>query len=301
MGCKIQVWATFGPTDITTDISSNRFRIEVKEPNTEIPNGLERSVEDSWTKAQLKRKIELTDNPVLYLSAPMLEDKGKITLPTEVRGFRYTHALNRDPCFWACTELLKQYKLLSLSTHCHLVSKDGKILFGIKKNQFNQISGFSGFPNAEEDVIELEGRKYLDIYKTIQKRLYSEIGYLVNAFDAIKAVGLVYVGQVSLRGLDSDYVIELDETSWNMQKRFSESAQFEKEIFAVDFEPRKIKGFFKEMHSKGRQISNYALGCSYAIFKGYFGEDEANKLLKTIREEIGITISTSNETDYLRN
>lgn len=168
-----------------------------------------------------------------------------------------------------------------------------------KKNQFNQISGFGGFPNAEEDSVELKGKKYLGIYGTIKKRLHSEIGYLVDAVDNIKAVSITYVDTPNLRGTDSDYLVHLAETSDNAKKRFKESSQFEREIFDIDFEPKKIIGFINEVYKKKKEMSKYALGCSYAVMKAYYGIEESNKLLKTIKD-LGITISTLNETDYFK-
>lgn len=288
---EIQIWNSFF-ADISTDIFSNKFHIKIEDSAKPLPEDLDKKVNDNWNKTK-----KLTDNPTLYLES-IKEEKGIITVNTNIRGFKYTQAFNRNPDFYQLTNELNQYKLLSISTHCHLITKDKKILFGTKKNQFNQISGFSGFPNAEEDSVEIKGEKYLDIYKTIKKRLYSEIGYLVEAVDDIKAVGITYVDTPNLRGTDSDYVVKLAETYDNAKKRFKESLQFERELFIVDFEPKKIIEFIKEI-SKNKEMSKYALGCSYAVMKGFYGVEEANKILDTIKE-LGITIATTNKTDYFK-
>jgi hypothetical protein len=164
---------------------------------------------------------------------------GNVLAITNVRGFKYTHAFNRNPQFHGLTDELSEYRLLSLSTHCQLVTKDNKVLFGTKRNQFNQISNFSGFPNVDEDSTHAEGRRYLDIYRTMKNRLAQEIGGLVKMYDRIQAVGITYVNTPGLRGLDSDYLVPLSETADNARKHFEESFQFEKELYVVDFEPKK--------------------------------------------------------------
>lgn len=290
---EIQIWNSF-LANISTDILNNNFLIEIEDSAKPLPEELEKKVNDNWNNISLRKKI--VDNPILYLES-IEEDKNKIIVKTNIRGFRYTQAFNRNPDFYDLTKELNGYHLLSISTHCHLITNDKKILFGTKKNQFNQISGFSGFPNAEEDSVELKGKKYLDTYRTIKKRLYSEIGYLVDAVDDIKAVGITYVDTPALRGTDSDYIVYLAETSDNAKKRFKESSQFERQLFVISFEPKKIIEFIKQI-SKEKELSKYALGCSYAIMKTYYGQKEATKLLQTIKD-LGITISTSNKTNYL--
>ena len=45
-----------------------------------------------------------------------------------VNSFKYTYTFNRDIDFYDLKHDLNNYKLLSLSTHCHLLSKDGWII-----------------------------------------------------------------------------------------------------------------------------------------------------------------------------
>ncbi|MEK7845634.1 MAG: hypothetical protein AAB257_01575, partial [Nitrospinota bacterium] len=185
-------------------------------------------------------------------------------------------AFNRNPNFYDRTEELNQYKLLHLSTHCHLKTTDNMLLFGTKKNQSNQISGFGGFPNVEKESIKIEGESYLDIYKTLCNRLTAEIGTLVSEIESIQAVGITYVDNPCLRGVDLDYLIELNETSDNARKQFKASAQFKRCLFTVEFKPTKIAAFIEGIYQQKREMSPYALGCIVAEIGGMYGMKEAN-------------------------
>lgn len=296
---EIQVWNTFGPIAITPDVLGNRFRIEVEESAKPLPENLEERVNNHWKQA-VQKNPRLYDDPILYLASPLTEDKasGLTSVKANIRVFRYTHAFNRNPDFHNLTNELNRYGLLSFSTSCFLVTKDNKALFGTKRNQFNQISDFSGFPNLKEDPVAVTaGRRCLDIYVMLLHRLAPEIGSTTGSINSIEAIGLTYVNTQGLRGTDSDYLAYLDETAGNAQRQFKESYQFERQLFAVDFEPAKLLDFFAQVYSQGREMSKYALGCTYSVVRTHFGQKEGEKLLQLVRNQ-GITISTSNETGY---
>lgn len=297
MTSTIQIWNSYGPVNIEPTTITNKFCIEIRKASEKIPEELEKKIDENWEKNCIKNP-KAKNNPILYLAKPLEAGKGRINAVTEERGFKYTQALNRDEILTDPSETLRKYKLLSISTHCHLVTKDNKLLFGTKKNQSNQISGFSGFPNVQEDSIEIVGKKFLKIYETMQNRLRPEIGYLVDAICSIDATGITYVSTPGLRGLDFNYLVKIDETASNIEKRFKENWQFKKELFTVDFEPDRMIEFAKKIHSDDKVMSRYALGCMYQETKAFFEEKDADKLLKTIREDIGVSMSTNNETDY---
>jgi hypothetical protein len=295
---EIQIWNMFGEIPISDDGEGDRLCIRVSNDATPLPEELEKKVDENW-QATTAKSPNAKDNKILFLRSPVIVSDGDITVDTNVRGFRYTQAFNRNPEFQELTDALNAYKLLSISTHAHLLTKDGKLLFGTKKNQFNQISGFSGFPNAAEDCIDADGEKRLAIYGTILNRLKGEMGHLTGAIKDMYALGVVYVNTPGLRGLDTDYFIKLDETAEKAAERFQESFQFDKQLHVVDFHPDKVIGFVKDIHAQGKKMSKYALGCEYLVMKTYFGEKEANRLLDAVRS-LGITMSTDNETGYFK-
>lgn len=293
----IQIWNTFRAS-VGGELNpiENPFVVDILQSRP-VPALLEAEVDAEWQK-NVQKNPKAKDAQILYLESSVdtgvSGDKTPWVLAhASVRGFKYTQTFNRMKEFHGRTEELSAYRLLSFSTHSHLVSKDGKILFGTKKNQFNQISGFGGFPNVAEDA---DG-SFLDVYRTVKNRLKPEIGDLVQAIRNITAVGVVYVDTPALRGTDSDYVVELDETAENVQKKFEASYQFERKLHIVEFEPSKIKDFIQDVHRKGGVMSNYAMGCMFAEVEAFFGKPEADKVLETIRS-IGVSAEAANKTTY---
>jgi hypothetical protein len=293
----IQIWNEFGPIEVRSGITKNAFTIAVREDATPLPEELEKKVDENWTEVSQKNP-EAKNNPILYLAKQPAEDNGIVMVETNTRGFKYTQAYNRNKQYQDKTEELNRYKLLSLSTHCALKTRDNKLLFGTKKNQFNQMSQFSGFPNVEEDCAKRDGILVLDVPKTIENRLKPEIGDLTRAIGSITALGITYVNTPGLRGTDMDYLAELDATSESAQIAFQESAQFQKQLFSAQFEPEAIRKFVQEQTAQGKTISRYALGCLYLITDIYFGPREAQKFKETIQKELKESISTTNETNY---
>lgn len=297
---EIQVWHFFDPIEIYKIFLDNKLVFKInKEIN--LPDNIVKKVDEKWN-AELSKNSKLKDNLTTYLESPLFKDEktGIMHINVISRGYRYSHVYNRTQDFYDLFEDLKKYKLLSISTHCHIISKDNKILFGTKKNQFNQISGFSGFINVNEDSVIINEEKFLDVYKCIINRLKSEIGESVKLISSIKAIGMVYVNTVALRGIDLNFIVNIDDIAENIQKTFEESYQFEKKLYVVDFKPECLMSFFQEIHIQGKQMSKYALGCAYNVMNYYFGKDTSDKLLELIRKDIGISISTTNETNYFK-
>lgn len=296
----IQIWNNFGPIEIPTDIRKSKFTINVNPEAQPLPESLEKEVNSNWKETQRKNP-NAKNNTVLYLIPPKPEQTGQeVQIHTNARGFKYTQAYNRNKDWHQRTDELNAHKLLTLSTHCSILTQDNKLLFGTKRNQSNQISQFSGFPNVEEDCVTTGERRTLDVYGTILNRLRPEIGSLVDAVDSITALGITYVDTPGLRGTDTDYVAKIDVTADRAQQLFQETAQFQKQLFQADFEPDKIREFVKNITRQGKTMSRYALGCLYLATNAYFGEKEAEKFKRTITRNIKESISTKNTTGYFK-
>jgi hypothetical protein len=291
---EIQIWSEFHKIPVSSDAASSKLKINVTDDAATLDQNLMEKVDSNWEKIASTKPVK--DNKILYLTAKPIVEGQVASIDTNVRGFRYTQAFNRNAEFQNLVDDLNKYKLLSLSTHVHLVTNDHKLLFGTKTNQFNQISGFSGFPNALEDCYTADDKKILDVYKTIMNRLTTEMGHLTSAVKDITALGVVYVDTPGLRGTDTDYLIDLDESASKAQERFMESFQFDKELHVVDFKPSKICEYITNLYESGKKMSKYALGCQYLVFKSYF-KDEVELYKKTI-QNLGITLSDHNQTNY---
>src|SRR3989338_11686181 len=301
---EIQVWNTFGPIRINETVGETQFRMRIDTTPLPLPSDLQARVNENWVAVTAKSP-NAKDNLVLYVTSPVVEENGVIVIPTTARTFRYTAAFNRNPTFHDDVAALNQHRLLTISTHCHLVTRDGKLLFGTKVNQFNQISGFAGFPNAAKEAVEIDGTTYLNTYETVRGRLADELKNLSPAVQSINAVGIVYVGRKALRGTDVDYLVRLDETATEAQRIFRDSYkdakqadQFSRDLFAVDFNPSAVSEFIEQVHREGKAMSPYAMGCAVAVANAYFGMEEAERVCTAVREKAGITIANKNETEY---
>ena len=131
---EIQVWHSFEDAyNIEADVLSNNFLIEIKDNAKSLPKELQDRVDGVWNSA-CEKNPKMKDNPVLFLESLSVIEDGKFTANTNTRGFKHTFAFNRNADFQDLTDELRDYSLLTFSTHCHLVTKDNKILFGTKKN-----------------------------------------------------------------------------------------------------------------------------------------------------------------------
>lgn len=298
----VQIWNSFGNGTggvPVRDVPNPDLLITIDEA-PQLPQEIEAIVAASWNAAKEKNP-KLKDNSTTYFAGePQITSEG-ITVPTVARGFRYTFAYNRDKENHNRVEELNQYKLLTLSQHTHIITADGKIMFGVKINQGNQISGFSGFPNVDEDSTAYTGRRVIDLKALTNNRLLSEIGKLTDSIKDIHATGITYVGTPGLRGTDANYLIVLEETAANIERTFKESDQFKKDLFFVEWNPETLAQFFIERTDKGDKISRYALGASFNNIRAVFGEDEASKYLGKVRTLLARTdesIAIGNKTAY---
>lgn len=301
---EIQVWNTLGPIKINENVSDTHFRVRIDADAIPLPTDLQARVDENWAAVTAKSPTA-KDNSVLYVTGAMAEEDGVIVVPTTARNFRYTAAFNRNPIFHDEIDSLNKHKLLTISTHCHVVTRDGKLLFGTKINQFNQISGFAGFPNAAKEIVEIDGTTYLNTSEAVHSRLADELRNLSPAVDSIEAVGMVYVGRKALRGTDVNYLVRVDETATEAQRIFRDSYQdyqkgdqFSRDLCVVDFNPLAVGKFIEKIHGEGKALSPYAMGCTVAVAQAYFGTEGAEQVCTAVREKAGITIATQNETEY---
>jgi len=309
---EIQIWLPLDkPAYIGPSPNKNDVKVEIRDDVLPFPQNLESTVQRVWEKAK-KNKPKLTDNPVSFLTGIQPGDnEGEHIVYVNERGYREAFVFNRDPDFHDMTDFLKHYRLLHLSTHGHIVTKpdtEGRktliippvLLYGTKRNQANQVSGFSGFPNLDEDSTVVDGVRYLDMYQTILNRLCPELNLPEEAVQNVYCVGVVYVGRKGLRGTDLDFVVEVDDSSEDVQKRFRESHQFERELHGVKFDPLSLLTYSQDLSRRDGEMSPYAMGCATAWVNAFFGRDQAEYFAREIKNINGAEITFGNSTNYLK-
>ena len=270
----------------------------------ELPSQIQEDINRNWN-----RTIE--KNPGMYESyVPFLismSGEEEKTIQAQARPFSVISAYHRNTRFYDREQEVQDHSLMHLSSLVHLVTRDNYLLFGTKSNQANQISGFGGFPNIEKESEDSEGDMYLNIQTSLEKKLSHEIGKeLVKTIAHIDAVGMTYTNTLGLRGVDLDYLAELDIPADDAAQLFQESAQFKKSLYKVPFNPLSIQKFITDVyHIPGndgneRNMSRYALGALYHAVHAHYGKDEAENVRDTITKDMHITFAQEDETGYLK-
>lgn len=304
---KIEVWEAFDePLEIKEDSSQNELRVLLDEEPEQIPDEIiDETFEDRWSRLEEEGK---ENGEIPYLETRVEQNENAyIFYMTSKRGFKLTAVMNRqEDLHDTYTQEVFRNKLLSNSTHCHLRTNDGELVFGRKKDQRDQITGFSGFTRIDKDNIAVDSdlednKKELDIFRLIKKRLEPELGEdIVDNISSMNAVGITFVNTPGLRGTDTDYVVDVDLSTQEVEDRFDPDEQFYDELLTVEFKPESMAKFITEHHGDGTEVSKYAAGCMYAEACAYKDEESAKVIAEAIRTEYDTEFSTENTTDYFK-
>jgi hypothetical protein len=295
---EIQIWHQVKePITLSDNLYRNPFRVRIIEEDIELPVALEKEVSEKWTLLVQEKEKLIFEDQVLYLKNLEIQDTNT-QVEVIKRGFRYAAIFNRNLEFHERIGELNKYSLLTISTHVHFVTSDNKLIFGTKKNQGNQISGFSGFPNADKDSKTIGALTYQDMYRTLKTKLGPEAKGLMPKIDMTFPTGVIYVGTPGLRGTDADYLARLEIDSENVQTLFKESHQFDKGLYLVDFKPVQLAEFIKNIHAEGKTISRYALGAMVLETGIFHSPREERRLMDVINEFANTSMIHGNQTDY---
>ncbi len=220
-----------------------------------------------------------------------------VELTLHVTGFKYQQVFNRTAENKHLLNLANQKKILSCSTHVHLLSKDGKLLYGTKKNQFNQLSGFGGFPQVAENykINNEEFMLELKVHDAVKQGLSKEIGTFTNNISEMNYVGLVFVGRHNqgLRGTDLDFLVTLDANAQDIIANFEETNQHAKKLIPVEFEPKAMAEFVTWANSEDRNMSPCAMGCMYNIAKAFHGDKAGEEISERVNNVTELVVTPS--------
>ena len=305
----IQVWQMYQKTPVRENVEDTAFRIRIDGDAPALPAELEEEVQSNWQK-QLEKNPLAKENRVLFLSEEPRVKQGVHEVATNIRGFSNIAFFNRNFQSAYRVEDIAENKLLHLSTHGHILVKgqDGndKIVYGIKANQFQQRSGFLGFPNAEKESIYVDGVRYLDLHKSIMNRA-NELQQFKDTISSIDVIGMTYVGTLEklnkqrklLRGVDTNFLLTLEGvTAEEMANAFEESPQFKKGLHITDADPKSQSEFFKGIFATGHEMSPYAMGCAIARTNALYGPKGAQQLAETVRE-LGYHVELEKRTNLI--
>jgi len=259
------------------------YTIALQEETEETPE-LRDEIDQAWG-GLVKDKPNMKDGTVLFVQdiAYDAENK-KVLINAEKKGFSRLHFFNRREENYPRVDELVRHHMLGISTHTHLLSEDGYLLFGTKKNQFDQISGFGGFPQ-EEDYSEHSVNPYQPAIRSVKAELPSVLQPLLDDPYLLRATGITYVDDPRLRGTDMDFLVGIKANAKDIVEAFEANAQFEKRLHRVEYSPRSVRNFLLMYEGAGKVISPYAIGAEVATMHA-FGQDAANMVAEGTKNEV---------------
>lgn len=285
---KIEIWKTFPKVLARKNPRENRIKAKV----TRLT--LKSSSEYLESMASRYRRPQDTPDLVPYLVG-MVDD----VVFVEGKPFTYASAFNRNPELFDKENDVNKHKLLQLGIHAHVVTSDNKLVYGFKKNQGNQITGFGGFPNVATDVTYLGRDCFLHFYKAVMRKLQSELGpELSSSVKRINMLGITHVSQPGLRGCDISVLVESSANMNTFNTHFKESEQFQKPLMYVNMNPDTLPYLPIAFKDYG-EISPYALATLFLVTGFKFGPDVQKNFTDSVSEASGIEIKTNERPKYL--
>ncbi len=291
----IQVWRALPALPVHEDSTKSQIKV-VLNGSQVLPRHLEQKVQQAWDK----RQGVLVDNLVPFLIGESASYDGAMpyTLHATERGFSYAQAFGRNEQFASLVKPYVQHKLAALATHCHVITSDGDVIFGVKKNQNDEVTGFGGFPKMQDVRVTSGDNSYMDMYRATCRTIEKEVPEIVDTINAVDCAGLVYVDGIGIRGANLALAVRVRRKTSDALHQFQESTQFHRGAEAVAFTPEALSHYFRKIHANRRRISPCMLGCTYAVVNALHGKEDAEKILGAIRT-IGYTFSTKDELGYL--
>ena len=205
------------------------YFIKIKSYKPKISLKLINSIKQNWEFFTKEQPFLAKNDKILY--SYNFNKKNNVDY-TYLENYSIAHAFCRTKMFENYFIYVNKKRLNPLSSHCLILTKDNKLVFGIKVNMNNKISGFSGYAKKEDIKNNL-----LDIYSYLCKQLYQELFITKNEIIYIKRIGKTYTpnildnkNRLNIRGFDNNFILKLKVSSAELKKRFNGSFQFKKDL-----------------------------------------------------------------------
>ncbi|NCO11047.1 hypothetical protein CO038_02820 [Candidatus Pacearchaeota archaeon CG_4_9_14_0_2_um_filter_39_13] len=241
-----------------------------------LPKDVERAVSREWNRA-LRKESEIAKDVLtaFFISS----DKKTNTDFIHLDNFRYVQAFSKSPDFIKHSSFADKNNLVPLSSLCLVITSDGKIIFGVKKNMSHKISGFSGYAGSGD----IKGNK-IDLYKYLCRKIKEELNIPPKSIKRITRIGKTYSGKIvddegriNTKSYDNNFLILLNIDSGRVSSLFRENFQFSKLVFCDDL-PHELVKF---VENKLDSISAHCVGAiyNYLLLKH---KGEAKKLIRNL-------------------
>lgn len=278
---RIQLWDMHDPILIADLFTTPGFFINVNFAKPSVPEDVEARVNQNWKEFSAENP-SAKDNDIAYLveyeNTPDAKAHSAVTAGVFTAGYKYSQYLNRDDKEMKDSAAANALDLNPLASWIIAICSNGKYaLFGNKIDFGNKkVSGFGGF-TSPEDIVERAQETYaIDVYSYLQRVLKKEMKGLGSAIGNMYNIGLNYFSIVGPKGFDGVYIVELEGTPEQLQRHFSESSQFSKQLIPVHANPESLLQF---VESKEWEPTWSCIGGVLSYIGVMFGEDELNRCL----------------------
>lgn len=282
---------------IENSAENSSYSIKIVENNLDIPKNIQDEVKKEWDEFKLKTS-EAKNADIFYYHS---FDNGVDYVYRN--KFALQQAFGRSKYFQKYSLFADVSRIIALSSMCLIKTSDNKLVFGIKTNMVNKISGFSGYP-SDADVRNGE----IMIYDYLSRTILEELNVDVDEIALIEKIGQSYSSQIvdykdelNNRVFNNNFIVNLNLNSLQLQEKFVKNSQFEKDLIFLDNDNFKIKQFVLD---NWKNMSVHCVGALYNLISLDYSSKEGISLLEKLPENLIIDVSNQKGTsmdikDYL--
>lgn len=267
---------------ISKDLKKSEYTLKIENYNCNLQKDVKNQVLETWNKFE-KLNPKIAKNDIVYYYKSFDKDKNCDYIYPE--RFQYVQAFGKTPKFekYSCEAISNN--LIALSSLCLIITKDEKLVLGLKKNMDNKISGFSGYLKEK-----FNKNGYVDIYSYLISTLNNELNLEESVIESITRIGQNFCPEImdinkrlNNRVYNNNYLINLKIDSITLKKIFVQNFQF-KELKFIPLDKIELKKFLFENEEN---LSTHCIGALLNLYSIFFKEN-------IIAEEFKVTKIYSN-------
>ncbi|SHH23652.1 sugar nucleotide-binding protein [Clostridium grantii] len=266
---------------ISSNPDESEYSIIVKNQKINIPDKIQKEVDLNWDNFKNNNTRCAKDKTTFFFNA---YDKYARCDYVFSEQFRYVQAFGRSKEFNKYSCLVAANNLTALSSMCLILTNDKKMIFGIKKNMDDKISGFSGYIN--DDFI-MENK--VDIYRYLTNTIKDELNIISEDIKKIVRIGQAYSPNIvdsndrlNNKVYNNNFIVELKISSENVINNFKKSFQFNR-IIKVDINDNEITDFIIKNQNR------FSIHCIAAVYN-YLSYEDRNNETKILLDSLNFNI-----------
>ena len=263
---------------IDKEWKKSEYFLKIDDFIPKISQSLEDKVEKNWIQFA-KQYPQIASNQLTFYYSKFDKNLNSDYIFSE--KFKYVQAFGKTKAFQKYSCEASANNLVALSSLCLILTVDKKLIFGIKKNMHNKISGFSGY--LKEKYIK---DKHVDIYNYLANSIKDELNIIPDHIQEITRIGqgfsneiLDLQGNINNRVYNNNFLVSLRITSNKVIKNFEKNFQFD-ELKIVSLEKRSISEF---LYKNEKTTSIHCIGAVFNLMALYFKEHKEEEILERFK------------------